>query len=371
MKIAQVAPLFESVPPRAYGGTERVAAFLADEFVDMGHDVTLFATGDSETKAKLFAVRDTGIRLDTGLISDVADHMSMLARLRDMEDQFDIIHFHTDMLQMPYFDDCADKTVTTQHGRLDLKGLKQFYQLHRKFPLVSISYNQRRPLLDANWARNVYHGLPADLHSFTPGQGQNDLIFLGRFSEEKGAHTAIDIARRTGHAIRLAAKICHAIPANEIYYEKIIAPRLRLPGVEYCGEIGERQKTGFIGDAKALMMMSDWPEPFGLVMIEAMACGTPVIALRRGSVPEIIEDGVTGFVVETAAEAEIAVGRLGELDRGRIRKRFEERFTSRIMATNYLDLYTDLLNHDVRPAGAGYVPTFGSASSGIAGSFKN
>lgn len=345
MKIAQVTPLYESVPPQAYGGTERVVAFLTDELVRMGHNVTLFATGDSETMAKLVPCRETGLRLDkSGLTSDLADHLAMMTTIREMADHFDVIHFHTDMIHMPYFEHCADKTVTTQHGRLDLKGLANFYANHSDYPLVSISNHQRKPLPKANWAKTIYHGLPLDLHRFTPDKGQTDLVFLGRFSPEKGAEKAINIARRTNSPIRLAAKICTQINANQVYYTDVIEPLLNKPGVEYIGEINERQKTEFVGNSKALLMPINWPEPFGIVMIEAMACGTPVIAYNHGSVPEVIEHGVTGFIVNNEDEAVEAVGRLGELDRNRIRQRFEERFSSRVMAQQYLDLYQELID---------------------------
>lgn len=247
---------------------------------------------------------------------------------------------------MPFFTHCPEKTVTTLHNRLDLKGLKKFYHRFQDFPLVSISHSQRRPIPAANWVANVYHGIPTDLYDFTPAGRQSYLAFLGRFSPEKGPHHAIDIAYECDVPIRIAAKICRQFHANEKYYADIIAPKLADPHVQYIGEITDSEKSEFLGGAVGLLMPINWPEPFGIVMIEAMACGTPVIAFRHGSVPEVIEHGVTGFIVDTPAEAAAAVRRLGELDRAAIRRRFEERFSAPVMARNYHNLYIKMQNRE-------------------------
>jgi glycosyltransferase involved in cell wall biosynthesis len=336
MKIAQVAPLYEAVPPRLYGGTERVVAHLTDALVDLGHEVTLFASGDALTKARLVPVRDQAIRLDPApLKSDLAAHLTQLAEVRRRADQFDVIHFHTDMMHFPLFDGMAAKTVTTLHGRLDLKDLAGVYQRWSKFPLVSISDDQRRPLSWANWAATVHHGMPAGLYDFQP-KGEGYLAFLGRISPEKRPDRAIAIAKRLGMTLRIAAKVDDA---DEIYFEEKIEPLLHDPLIDFIGEIGDRQKSAFLGGAEALLFPIDWPEPFGLVMIEAMACGTPVIAYDCGSVPEVVEDGLTGFIVRNQDEAVDAVRRLSTLDRRVIRRRFEERFSATAMARRYLDLY--------------------------------
>ena len=337
MKIAQVAPLYEAVPPRLYGGTERVVAHLTDALVELGHDVTLFASGDARTKARLVPVRDQAIRLDPALLkSDLAAHLTQLAEVRRRADQFDVIHFHTDMIHFPFFDDMAGKTVTTLHGRLDLKDLAGVYQRWPKFPLVSISDNQRTPLLFANWAATVHHGMAADLYRFSP-RSDGYLAFLGRISPEKRPDRAIAIARRLGQRLKIAAKVDDA---DKIYFEEKIEPLLHDPLIEFVGEIGDHEKSAFLGGADALLFPIDWPEPFGLVMIEAMACGTPVIAYACGSVPEVVEDGLTGFIVSNDDEAVDAVRRLPTLDRAPIRRRFEERFSATAMARRYLDLYS-------------------------------
>jgi glycosyltransferase involved in cell wall biosynthesis len=336
MKIAQVTPLYEAVPPRLYGGTERVVAHLTDALVELGHEVTLFASADAETRARLVPVRDQAIRLDPApLKSDLAAHLSLLAEVRRRADQFDVIHFHTDMIHFPFFDRRASKTVTTLHGRLDLKDLAGVYQRWPQFPLVSISDDQRRPLPFANWAATVQHGMAAEIYDFT-ARSQGYLAFLGRISPEKRPDRAIAIAKATGRRLRIAAKVD---PADRAYFEEEIQPLLNHPLIEFVGEIGDGEKSAFLGGADALLFPIDWPEPFGLVMIEAMACGTPVIAYDCGSVPEVIEDGLTGFIVRTHAEALAAVARLPELDRPAIRRRFEERFSATAMATRYIDLY--------------------------------
>jgi glycosyltransferase involved in cell wall biosynthesis len=340
MKIAQVTPLYEAVPPRLYGGTERVVAHLTDALVELGHEVTLFASADAETKARLVPVRDQAIRLDPApLKSDLAAHLSLLAEVRRRADQFDVIHFHTDMIHFPFFDTSAGKTVTTLHGRLDLKDLAGVYQRWPQFPLVSISDDQRRPLPFANWAGTVQHGMAAAIYDFT-ATPQGYLAFLGRISPEKRPDRAIAIAKATGKRLKIAAKVD---AADRTYFEEEIEPLLNHPLIEFVGEIGDGEKSAFLGGADALLFPIDWPEPFGLVMIEAMACGTPVIAYDCGSVPEVIEDGLTGFIVRTHAEALAAVARLPELDRAAIRRRFEERFSATAMAARYIDLYGRLV----------------------------
>ncbi len=344
MRIAQVAPLTESIPPQSYGGTERIVSYLEDALVRSGHEITVFASGDSQVKGKLIPCRDMAARLDTGKINcEMADSIRMLEKVRSMADDFDIIHLHMDLLPMPVFADMPEKTVMTLHGRLDLKGLRQFYKIYCRFPLVSISNYQRLPLAGINFARTIYHGIPEKYYEFSPEGNQEYLAFLGRFSPEKGAERAIGIAEKTGMDIRIAAKICTQSASNETYYLKMIKPLLDFPFVEYIGEIAEHEKSDFLGKAHALLMPISWPEPFGLVMIEAMACGTPVIAFRCGSVPEIIEDGVTGFIVDDVEEAVEAVKKIPSLDRSRIRKCFEKKYTDKIMAQNYEKLYQELI----------------------------
>ncbi|MFK0299951.1 glycosyltransferase family 4 protein [Brevundimonas sp. NPDC090276] len=341
MKIAQVTPLYEAVPPRLYGGTERVVAHLTDALVELGHEVTLFASAEAETRARLVPVRDQAIRLDPEpLKSDLAAHMTMLAEVLDRADDFDIIHFHTDMAHFPFFQGLADKTVTTLHGRLDLKDLPEVYERWPQFGLVSISDDQRRPLPAANWKATVHHGMPGDLYRFSP-KSQGYLGFLGRISPEKRPDRAIEIATRLGKPLKMAAKVD---AADRAYWETVIRPLVEgNPLIEFVGEIGDDQKSAFLGGAEALLFPIDWPEPFGLVMIEAMACGTPVVAFRCGSTPEIIEDGATGFLVETMDQAVAAAGRAHELDREAIRARFDLRFSATAMARRYLDVYGDLL----------------------------
>lgn len=341
MKIAQVTPLYEAVPPRLYGGTERVVAHLTDALVDLGHEVTLFAAADAETRARLIPVRDQAIRLDpTPLKSDLAAHMAMLAEVLRRADDFDIIHFHTDMIHFPFFERMADKTITTLHGRLDLKDLAGVYRRWPEFGLVSISDDQRRPLPGANWKATVHHGMPAELYGFAP-QSEGYLAFLGRISPEKRPDRAIEIAAKLGKTLKIAAKVD---AADKVYWETVIRPLIEAnPNVEFVGEIGDSQKSAFLGGAEALLFPIDWPEPFGLVMIEAMACGTPVVAFRCGSVPEIIEDGETGFVVDNLEQAVAAAARARLLDREAIRAHFELRFSATAMARRYLDVYGDLL----------------------------
>ena len=340
MRIAHIAPLYEAVPPKLYGGTERVVAYLADALVALGHDVTVFASADACTRAHLFPARDQAIRLDPEpLKSDLAAHLAMLHEVRRRADEFDVLHFHVDLVHFPFFENMATRTVTTLHGRLDLKDLPGAYLAWPQFPLVSISDQQRQPLPFAHWVGTVPHGLPADLYRPIPAPARNYLAFLGRMSPEKRPDRAIAIARRAGVPLRMAAKVD---AADASYFHRHVEPLLDGSDARFTGEISDSGKQDFLGNARALLFPIDWPEPFGLVMIEAMACGTPVIAWDCGSVREVIEDGVTGFVVHSEDEAVAAVARLPELNRARIRRVFETRFSARVMAERYLDLYRRL-----------------------------
>ncbi|HXV01491.1 MAG TPA: glycosyltransferase family 4 protein [Caulobacteraceae bacterium] len=340
MKIAQVAPLYEAVPPRLYGGTERVVANLTDALVELGHEVTLFSSADAQTRAELVPVRDQAIRLDPALLkSDMAAHLTMLHEVRRRQRQFDIIHFHTDMIHFPLFEAIAPRTLTTLHGRLDLKDLPEVYRRWPKYPLVSISDVQRAALPFANWVGTVYHGMPEALFEFSDAP-RGYLAFLGRISPEKGADRAIHIASRLGMPLKIAAKVD---AADTAYFEACIRPLLHDPLIEFVGEIGDARKSEFLGGAMALLFPIQWPEPFGLVMIEAMACGTPVIGYRHGSAPEVIDDGVTGFLVDGEDGAVAAVARARNLDRREVRRRFARRFSATAMARGYLDLYADRL----------------------------
>ena len=337
MKIAQVAPLYEAVPPQLYGGTERVVAHLADALVRFDHDVTLFASAEAQTTAKLVPVRDQAIRLDPHpLTSDLAAHLSMLHEVHRRAHEFDIIHFHVDLVHFPFFEDFTHRTLTTLHGRLDMKDLSEVYRRWPLYPLVSISRRQRRALQLANWVATVPHGLAEELYRFTAKPKGNYLAFLGRISPEKRPDRAIAIAKRAGLKLKIAAKVD---AADRTYFADVIEPLLSDPLIEFIGEIADSRKSEFLGEATALLFPIDWPEPFGLVMIEAMACGTPVVAWRCGAVPEIVDDGVTGFVVASEEEAVTAVSRAIALDRRTIRNVFERRFTSTVMAHNYLDVY--------------------------------
>ncbi|HWQ85545.1 glycosyltransferase family 4 protein [Brevundimonas sp.] len=340
MKIAQVTPLYEAVPPKLYGGTERVVAHLTDALVDLGHDVTLFASADAETRARLIPVRDQAIRLDPAPFkSDLAAHMTMLSEVLKRADDFDVIHFHTDMIHFPMFERYADRALTTLHGRLDMKDIGGVYERWPQFGLVSISDNQRRPLPFANWKATVHHGIPSDLYAFAP-KSSGYLAFLGRISPEKRPDRAIQIAAALNKPLKIAAKVD---AADKVYWETVIKPMVDAsPLIEFIGEIGDHQKSAFLGGAEALLFPIDWPEPFGLVMIEAMACGTPVVAFRCGSTSEVIQDGETGFLVDTLDEAVAAAGRAHLLDRAVIRARFDLRFSATAMARRYLDVYGDL-----------------------------
>ncbi len=338
MKIAQVAPLYEAVPPKLYGGTERVVAHLCDALTDLGHEVTLFSSADARTRAELVPVRDQAIRLDTApLKSDLAAHLSMLNELSRQQDRFDVIHFHVDMIHFPMFEAIASRTLTTLHGRLDIKDLPEVYRRWPRYPLVSISNAQRAALPFANWAGTVYHGFPEDLYRFEPTP-RGYLAFLGRISPEKGPDRAIAIAKRLGMPLKMAAKVD---AADKAYFHREIEPLLDHPLIEFVGEINDEQKSDFLGGAEALLFPIEWPEPFGLVSIEAMACGTPVIGYRHGAVPEVIDDGVTGFVVDGEDEAVEAVRRARSLDRRAIRRGFDRRFSATAMARGYLDLYAE------------------------------
>jgi len=352
MRIAQVAPLSESVPPRLYGGTERVVAYLSDELVGMGHDVTLFASGDSQTRAQLSSEWPTALRLGGICQDSVAPHLLMLEHVMQCAEQFDVIHFHVAEIHFPLARRLSVPHVTTLHGRLDIPELVPFYGEFSDVPVVSISAAQRTPLPHAGWAATVYHGLPADLLSFHPAPGRY-LAFVGRISPEKRVDRAIAIALACRQPLRIAAKVD---PADEAYFERDIRSLLDHPLIEYVGEIGEQDKDEFLGNASALLFPIDWPEPFGLVMIEALACGVPVVALRRGSVPEVIEHGATGFVVDTVDEAIDATRRVAQLGRRQCRAAFERRFTARRMAEEYVGLYRRLItraSEQTGVAGAG------------------
>ena len=335
MRIAQVAPLHESVPPQGYGGTERVVSYLTEELVRQGHEVTLYASGDSVTEARLVPCCRRSLRLDEACIDRLSHHVLMLERVVADAERYDVVHFHVDYLHFPLSRRIATPHVTTLHGRLDLPDLVPIYEEFRDVPLVSISDAQRRPLWWADWRATVYHGLPPRLYEASTEPGSY-LAFLGRISPEKGLDRAIEIARRAGLPLRIAAKVD---AVDREYFEREIEPLLRQPGIEYLGEAGERAKAELLRGAAALLFPVAWPEPFGLVMIEAMACGTPVIAHPRGSVPEVLDDGVTGFVVEDVDEAVEAVARVSELSRARCREVFEERFSDRRMAQDYVATY--------------------------------
>jgi glycosyltransferase involved in cell wall biosynthesis len=338
MRIAQVSPLYESVPPKYYGGTERVVSYLTEELVAQGHDVTLFASGDSSTRAHLVACTRRSLRLDKACVDQLAHHVVMLERVASRAAEFDVIHYHVDYLHFPLSRRVRTPQLTTLHGRLDMPDLQPLYREFSEMPVVSISNAQREPLPKANWLRTVYHGLPPDLYTLREQPGSY-LAFLGRISPEKRVDRAIRIARRLGMPLRIAAKVDNV---DRAYFSEVIEPLLDLPGIEYVGEIGEGEKDEFLGNAYALVFPINWPEPFGLVMIEAMACGTPVIAYRRGSVPEVVEEGVTGFMVTTLDEAVQAAERVATLDRRRCREVFERRFTVERMAHAYVDVYRQL-----------------------------
>jgi glycosyltransferase involved in cell wall biosynthesis len=338
MKIAQIAPLIESVPPKAYGGTERVVSYITEALVAMGHDVTLFASGDSVTRAHLVPIVGRSLRLDPRHPDWIAWHMVMVDQVMECAAQFDVIHFHIDHLHFPLTRRSRTPCVTTLHGRQDLPDLAEFYRHFSEQPVVSISDSQREPLPTANWAATVHHGLPQDLYHFVEEPGDY-FAFVGRMSPEKRVDRAIDIATACGVPLRIAAKVD---VADRRYFDSQVEPLLRHPLVHYTGEIEEHEKNEFIGKARALLFPIDWPEPFGLVMIEALACGTPVIAYPGGSVPEILEHGVTGYIVSDQQRAISAARHIDRIARRRCRQAFEQRFTATVMAEKYLDVYRSL-----------------------------
>ncbi len=363
MKIAQIAPLAESVPPRMYGGTERIVSYLTEELVKLGHEVTLFASGDSMTAANLVSCAAKAVRLDPAVKDIIPYYMLMLDRVRRHSEEFDILHFHIDHFHFPVFRSLAHKTVTTLHGRQDMPDNRALFFGFDDFPLVSISDDQRRPIPHANYAATIYHGLPKDL--LQPNYGTKDgyLAFLGRISPEKRPDRAIAIARAAGMPLKIAAKVDRA---DEAYFRETIQPLLQEPGIEFIGEINDQEKSKFLSQASGLLFPIDWPEPFGLVMIEAMACGTPVLAFNRGSVAEIIEPGVTGFLVDTVEEANAAMTNLLALDRRLVRQRFEKRFLASRMASDYTELYNQLIRSSEAPdtiVPDRFVPPLNSATS--------
>ena len=346
MKIAQISPLMESVPPRLYGGSERIVSYLTDELVRQGHDVTLFASGDSVSSANLVRCVPMALRLDANVKDPIPYYMLMLDRVREMADEFDILHFHIDQFHFPLFRPIAQRTVTTLHGRQDLHDLKPLYVGFSDMPLVSISNSQRKPIANANFAATVYHGLPAQTLKPNYKPSGDYVAFLGRISPEKRPDRAIRIAQALGLRIKIAAKIDKV---DEAYFREHIASLFNLPGVEYIGEIDERSKSEFLGEASALLFPIDWPEPFGLSMIEAMACGTPVLAFRCGSVPEIIDPGVTGQIVDSMDEAIRVMPQVLALDRRAVRQKFEQRFSASRMAKDYVQVYRSLIKQQALP----------------------
>jgi glycosyltransferase involved in cell wall biosynthesis len=341
MRIAQVAPLYERVPPPLYGGTERVVSYLTEELVRLGHEVTLFASGDSETAARLVAGSPRALWRDPGVRDTLPHHVHLMELVSREASRFEVIHFHTDYVHFPLVRRHRWRSVTTLHGMVHPPDVGPLFEEYEDVPLVSISNDQRSPLPRANWRATVYHGLPPDALTFRPGPGAY-LVYLGRMSPEKRVDRAIEIARRAGMPLRIAAKI---YPEERGYFDEVIAPLLERsrPLVEFVGEIGDRERNDLLGGAAALVFPIEWPEPFGLVMIEAMACGTPVVAWRRGSVPEVVDDGVTGYVVETIEDAVSAVGRVGGLDRAVCRRVFEERFGAGRMTKDYVEVYRRLI----------------------------
>jgi glycosyltransferase involved in cell wall biosynthesis len=339
MKIAQVAPLIESVPPRLYGGTERIVSYLTEELVRLGHDVTLFASGDSTTGAELAPCCPRALRLDPTVHDTIPHFMLMIDKVHERAKEFDVLHFHVDLFHFPLFRSLAARTLTTLHGRQDIEDLKPFYSRFSEMPLVSISNDQRKPLPQANFVATIHHGIPAHLHRPSFEQG-NYLAFLGRVSPEKRPDRAIRMARAAGIPLKIAAKVDKV---DEDYFRNDILPLIDGAGVEFIGEINECEKTKFLGEAAALLFPVDWPEPFGLVMIEAMACGTPVLAFRCGSIPEVVEDGITGRIVDSEEEGVAALPGILSYDRRVVRRRFEERFTATRMAGDYVSTYRRLL----------------------------
>jgi len=367
MRIALVSPLMEAVPPKTYGGTERVVASLAEALSSKGHQVTVFANAESRVNADLVVCRDRSLLTDERLTQSAPDHIMMLDRVHRMADRFDILHFHTEFLHFPLFEALADKTVTTCHSRLDYVGHPDFFRRYRQYPLISVSDAQRRPIPDANWMRTIPHGYPLDLFRHLRGENGNGnggyLAFLGRIAPEKGIDTAIEIARRADLPLKIAARINSF---DKPYWEEAVKPHVDGRQIEFVGEIGDEGKTAFLNQARALLFPIRWPEPFGLVLIEAMACGLPVIAHPLGAVPEVVEDGMTGRIVGTIDDAVAAIADVDRMDRPRIRRRFEQRFSSTAMAEAHLEVYRRLARPAPRPslaarlarsrAGAGALP---------------
>lgn len=348
MRIAQVAPLYEAVPPRLYGGTERIVSFLTEGLVRNGHEVTLFASGESVTSARLVAARPRALRLDPGLQSVIAAHLAMLHEVKERADAFDLIHVHlSHFIHFPILAEVAAKTVTTPHGRLDYADLPGAYACWPFFPMISISMRQRQPLPHAQWIGNVYHGLPLEHYPRRPHGSGDYLAFLGRMSRDKRPDRAIEIARRAGMKLKIAAKI---EGDDNRYYEETIKPLLG-PDVEFIGEVNEQAKAEFLSNAAALLFPIDWPEPFGLVVIEAMAFGVPVVVWREGAMPEIVDQGKTGFVVDSIEAAVDAVARCDELDRDNIRNVFERRFSAERMVSDYEAIYRKLTDKNEAESG--------------------
>jgi glycosyltransferase involved in cell wall biosynthesis len=346
MRIAQVAPLYESVPPKNYGGTERVVSYLTEELVRQGHDVTLFASGDSQTTARLVAGCPRALWQEPACRETLPHHVRLVDLVARAANRFDLVHFHLDYVHFPTVGTLPCPSVTTLHGRIQASDHEPLFETFEEVPLVSISHDQRRPIPWANWQATVYHGMPLELHTFRESMGDY-LAFLGRVSPEKGIEQAVEIARRCGIPLRVAAKV---YPEEQSYYEHEIAPLFdKSPWVEFVGEVGGAAKDAFLGNARAVLFPINWAEPFGLVMIEAMACGTPVLAYRAGSVAEVIEHGVTGLIVDDIHQARIALVQAISMDRRKIRRRFEERFTARRMASDYVRIYRNLIRHAARP----------------------
>jgi len=339
LRIAQIAPLYERIPPKLYGGTERIVSYITEELVRRGHDVTLFAAGDAQTSARLHAACPQALRLAGKPELGAFLQLPMLSDVYENADDFDVIHSHIDYWSFALARLSKTPTVSTMHGRLDLEDLKPIYSRYQAMPVISISNGQRAPVAFMNWVGTVYHGLPRDLLSYSKGPGKY-LAFLGRISPEKRPDLAIDIARKAGIPIKLAAKVD---VVDRMYFEQVIKPRLSLPGVEYIGEINESQKNEFLGNALALMFTIDWPEPFGLAMIEALACGTPVVARPCGSVPEVLRNGVSGLIATEFDDLVKAVQNIESVPREGCRKEFETRFTADVMATQYEHIFHNLI----------------------------
>ena len=347
MKIAQIAPLMESVPPRLYGGTERVVSYLTEELVAQGHEVTLFASGNSITAANLVPCCTQALRLDTAVSDVVPYYMLMLDKVRSHAAEFDVLHFHIDHFHFPIFRHMPIPSLTTLHGRQDHRDCLPFFAWFSDMPLVSISDAQRAPLPHANFSATIHHGLPQNLHEGSYRANGGYLAFVGRISPEKGPLDAIRIAQSLGIPLKIAAKVDKV---DKSYFREVVQPMLSTEGVEFIGEISEKKKGPFLRDATALLFPICWPEPFGLVMIEAMACGTPVLAYRAGAVAEVIDEGITGMIVDNLDQARIASVQVAALDRRKVRRRFEERFTATRMANDYVRVYRSLVRHAPHPA---------------------